>query len=85
VRKLAPERRSDLRYFLGRTAKPVESRHQRGMQGRWDRDRRRWNGSSRPIGRAWALRFHHCLGHFLHKKRNAIGALDDVLTNVRCQ
>jgi NTE family protein len=48
MRMLAPDGRPDLRYFLGRTAKPVERRHQRGVQGRRDSDRRGRNGCGRP-------------------------------------
>ena len=35
--------------------------------------------------RALALRLQHRLGHFLHEQRNAVGALDNVLPDVRRQ
>jgi hypothetical protein len=38
MRLLAPDGRPDLRDFLGRPAKPVEPRHQRGVQTCWNRD-----------------------------------------------
>ena len=53
------------------------------MQGRRDRHRRRWNGRSHALCCALALRFQHRFGHFLYEQRNAIGALDDFLPNVR--
>src|SRR5215813_4682945 len=79
---LAPDCRPDLRYFPGRTAKPVEPRHQRGVQGRRDCDRRGRNGCSRALRITVALRFQHRLGHFLYEQRNTIGPLDDVLPDV---
>ena len=42
MRELAPDRRADLRYRLGRT-QPVEPRHQRGVQAGGDGERRRRN------------------------------------------
>src|SRR6516162_5241189 len=80
---LAPDGRPDLRYFLGRPAKPVEPRHQRGVQGYRDSNRRGRNGCSRALRLTVALRFQHRLGHFLYEQRNTIGPLDDVLPEVR--
>jgi hypothetical protein len=37
------------------------------------------------LGRALALRLQHRLGHFLHEQRNAVGSLNDVLSNPRRQ
>jgi hypothetical protein len=35
------------------------------------------------LSRALALRLQHRLRHLLHEQRDAIGPLDDVLSNVR--
>ena len=82
MRKLPPDRRADLRHLLGRP-KPVEPRHQRGLQACRYRQSGGWNGSSGLLRCALAPRFQYRLGHFLHEQGNAIGALDDVLPNVR--
>ena len=84
MRKLSPDRRPDLRHFFGR-AEPVEPRHQRGVQACGDCAERGRNGRSRALGRAFALRLQHRLRHFLDEQRNAVGALDDVLPDVRRQ
>ena len=84
VGKLAPNRGTDLRHLLGRTAEPVEPRHQGGVQGRRDRHCRPMELLQRcALACALALRFQHRLGHFLNEQWNAVGALDDVLSNVR--
>ena len=80
--KLPPDRRADLRHLLGR-AEPVEPRHQRGVQACGDRQRRGGNRRDGPPRFALALRLQHRLGHLLHEQRNAVGALDDVLPDVR--
>ena len=84
MRELPPDRRADLRHLLG-GAEPVEPRHQRGVQARRDRQRRRRNRGDRPPRFALALRLQHRLRHLLHEQRNAVGALDDVLPDVRRQ
>ena len=80
MRKLPPNRRPDLRHFLG-GAEPVKPRHQRGVQACGDGERRRRNRCSAFAGSAFALRLQHRLGHFLDEQRNAVGALDDVLSD----
>ena len=50
MRKLAANRRSDLRYLLG-GAEPVEPRHQRGVQACRDRRSRGWNGGGGGLPR----------------------------------
>jgi hypothetical protein len=47
--------RPDLRYFLGRPAKPVEPRHQRGVQGHRNSNRRGRNGCGRALNRTMCL------------------------------
>ena len=82
MRKLPPDRRPDLRHFLG-GAEPVEPRHQRGVQACGDGQCRRRNSCNCVLGRALALRLQHRLGHLLHEQGNAVGALDDVLPDAR--
>ena len=82
MRKLAADCRRDLCQLLGRTAEPVEPRHERGIEARGDRQRRRRNRSNRAFGGGLALGFQHRLGHLLHKQGNTVGTLDDVLPNV---
>ena len=82
--ELPPDRRADLRHLLG-GAEPVKPRHQRGVQACGDRQGRGRNRSGGPLGFALALRLQHRLRHFLDKQRNAVGALDDVLPDVRRQ
>jgi hypothetical protein len=48
VRELSPNHCSNLRHFF-RRAKPVEPRHQRGVQGHRDSNRRGRNGCSRAL------------------------------------
>src|SRR5262245_23744148 len=81
MRKLAADRRRDLGYLLGRTTESVESRHERGMQARGDRQRWGRNGSKRPLGGGAC--FQHCLGHLLHEQGDTVGTLDDVMLNSR--
>src|SRR5690348_7666937 len=83
--KLAPEGRPDLSYFLGRTAQPVEPRHEGGVQARRDGQCWRWNGGGGPLRFALALGLQHRLGHFLHEQRDAVGALNDVLSDTHWQ
>ena len=80
--KLAADRRPDLRHLLG-GAEPVEPRHQRCVQACGDRQRRGRNRGGGPPRFALALRLQHRLGHLLHEQRNAVGALDDVLPDIR--
>ena len=82
--ELPPDRRPDLRHFLG-GAEPVEPRHQRGVQACRDREGRGRNRCGCPPRFALALCLQHRLGHFLHEQRNAVGALDDVLPDTRRQ
>ena len=84
VRELSPNRRSDLRHVLGRT-EPVKPRHQRGVQACWDRQSWRRNRGDGSLDLAFALRFQHRLRHFLDEQRNAVGALDNVLPDIRRQ
>ena len=84
VGELPADRRPDLRNLFGR-AEPVEPRHQRRMQGRRDRQRRRRDRRSGYGRCAVALRLQHRLGHLLHEQRDAVAALDDVLPDVRRQ
>src|SRR6516165_6575477 len=79
VRELAPDGSTDLRQLLGGT-EPVKSRHQRGMQAC-----RHCEGGGRDcrcgmFRSVFASRLKHRLGHLFHKKRNAIGTLNDILS-----
>ena len=81
MRKFAPDRRPDLRYRFGRT-EPIEARHQRGVQACGNRER--WRGDRRDHARrrAAALGLQHRLRHLFHEQRDAVGAFDDVLSDV---
>ena len=83
MRKLAADCRRDLRQLFGRAAKPVEPRHQRGIQARGDRQRRGWDRGNRARGGGLAPCFQHRLGHLLHKQGDTVGTLNDVLPNAR--
>ena len=82
--ELSPYRRPDLCDFLGR-AEPVKPRHQRSVQA--CRDRQCGEGTAAAVRSrcAFALRLQHRLGHFLDEQRNAIGALDNVLSDALWQ
>ena len=82
--ELPPDSRPDLRHLLG-GAEPVEPRHQRGVQACGDRQGRGRNRGGGAPRFALAFRLQHRLRHFLHEQRNAVGALDDVLPDVRRQ
>jgi hypothetical protein len=82
MRKLAPDRRPDLRHLLGRT-EPVETRHQRGVQAGGDRLRRRRNSGGSTSGLAFTFGLQHRLRHLLHEQGNAVGALHDLRHHVR--
>ena len=81
MRKLTAYRRPDLYQFLGR-AKPVEPRHQGSMQARGHRQRRRGNRSHSLHRFQLAASLQHGLCHLLHEQRDAVGALDDVHSDV---
>jgi hypothetical protein len=80
MRKIAPDRRADLRYFL-RRAEPVEARHQRGVQA--CRYRRGRSGRNRAFSRALRISLQNRFGHLLDEQRDAVSALDDVLSDAR--
>src|SRR5215469_2820049 len=82
MRELPAYGRPDLCQLLGR-AEPVEPRHQRCVQACGDCPGLGRNGSNRLLGRALALSLQHRLGYLLDKQRDAIAALDDVLTDAR--
>jgi hypothetical protein len=82
--ELPTDRRPNLHHLLGR-AEAVKTCHQRRVQARWHRQGRRWNRRNRVPGHALAFGLKHGLGHFLHKQGNAVGALDDVLSDIRWQ
>src|SRR5690348_1119824 len=84
MRKLPPYRRPDLRHVLSWT-EPVKPRHQRRVQARRDGQCWRWNGGGSPLRFALALGLQHRLGHFLHEQRDAVGALNDVLSDILWQ
>src|SRR5215472_2188505 len=82
MREFAADRRSNLRELF-RSSKTVETRHQRSVKccgnfefWRWDRSR----CSSRVF---LVLRFQYCLGHLLDEQWNAVGPIDQVLTDIR--
>ena len=79
-RKLPPDRRADLRHLLGRP-ESVEPRHQRSVQLAGTASAGQGIARSGPPRLALALQYR--LGHFLHKQRNAVGALDDVPPDIR--
>src|SRR5262245_19085715 len=81
--ELSTNGRADLRNLFGRTAEPVQPRHQRGVQSGWDRNRPGRNGRSRLLSFGRALGFQHRLGHFLYEKRDAVGPFDDFFPDVR--
>src|SRR5262249_42153158 len=71
-----------LRYFL-RWAESIEPRHQRCLQARgycrgWGRNR-----GSNPLGIVRVLCLQNCLGHFFDEQRDAVSALNDVLSDAR--
>ena len=78
MRGFTADRCGDLRDFLGR-AHPIEPRHQRGLQGRGNRQ------GSAPCRFALALRLQYCLRHLLDEQRHAVAALDDVPADGRRQ
>jgi hypothetical protein len=82
MRKLPPDRSANLRHLLG-GAEPVETRHQRCVQACGNRQAGRWNCRDGATRVAFALGFQHRLRHLLDEERNAISALDDVLSNAR--
>ena len=82
--ELPPDRRPYLRQLFG-GAEPIEPRHQRGVQACGDRQGRRRNRRDGPPRFALILSLQHCLGHFLHEQRDAVGALDDVMPQARRQ
>jgi hypothetical protein len=84
VRELPPDCRSDLRHLLGGT-KPVEPRHQRGMQACRHRQGRRRNRRYRSPRCVLVLRLQHGLRHLLHEQGNAVGALHDLRQHIRRQ
>ena len=84
MRELTTYRRPDLCHLLGR-AKPVEPRHQGSMQARGDRQRRRGNRGRSLHRFRLAPGLQHRFGHLLDEQRDAVGALDDVLPDVRRQ
>jgi hypothetical protein len=55
------------------------------VQARRDGQCWRWNGSGGPSRFALVLGLQHRLGHFLHEQRDAVGAIDDVLSDTLWQ
>jgi len=84
MREFSPNHRSDLRNLLCRT-KPVKPRHQRGMEARGNGQRRCRDRRNRPLGVVLITRLKYRLRHFLDEQRYAIGALHDVLPDMREQ
>jgi hypothetical protein len=85
VGKAAPERRTELRH-APRGGKLVESRHQRILQGRRDRERGKRSRRleciltlSEPVG------LEHHLRQLLDEERHAVGLLHDLLDDLRGQ
>ena len=79
IGKLATEHRADLGDLLGCRPEPVESRHQRGVQGRRHRQRRlrcRRQHRGNPVTMSGA--FQHRLGQLFDKQRHPVGAVDDL-------
>jgi hypothetical protein len=79
--KVAPDCGADLRHIFGRRAEPVEAPHLRGVQGgrHRERDRRHRRHRMPAIGAG----LDHRLGQFLDKERHPVGALDDLVDNIR--
>src|SRR6476620_11622888 len=84
MRKFPPNHRSYLRNLLSRP-EPIKSRHQRSVQASGNCDGGRRNGTHGAFGRTFSKRLQHRLGHFLDEQRNAIGTLDNVLSNTTQQ
>ena len=84
MRKLTTDRRPDLCHLLGR-AEPVEPRHQGRMQARGDRQRRGGNRGRSLHRFQLAPGLQHRLCHLFYEQWDAVGALDDVLSDVRRQ
>jgi hypothetical protein len=81
VRKLASDRRPDLRQLLG-GAEPVEPRHQRCVQGCGDRQCRGRHQGGGPSCFILAFCLQHRLRHLFHEQGDSVRALDDVLPDV---
>jgi len=65
---------------------PIQSRHQRVLQGRGNRERsqrRRENKSALLLAQQTGLK--HGLGQFLHEQRHAVGLGDDFIQHFRRQ
>jgi hypothetical protein len=82
MRELPPDHRPDLGDFL-RAAEPVKPRHQRSVQARGDRPRRGGNSGQRLHGFQLTAGLEHRLGHLLNEQWDAVGALDNVLSDPR--
>ena len=82
--KIAADGGTDLRHSLGRRTEPVEAPQQRGVQGGRHGERRRRHGGYRRIA-AIGTGLDHSLGQFLDKERHPVGALDDLVDNIRRQ
>jgi len=80
--KVAPDGGADLRHSLGHRAEPVEAPQQRGVQGGRHGERRRRHGGYRHVA-AIGAGLDNRLGHFLDKERHPVGALDDLVDNIR--
>ena len=80
MRELPPNGGPDLRHLLS-WAEPVKPRHQRCVQAGRDCQCWRWNGGGGPLRFALALGLQHRLSHFLDEQRDAVGALNDVLSD----
>ena len=77
-RELAPDHRAYLRYLLGRR-QIVQSRHQRILQRR--RDRQGWQWPAQAVATGCCVqqaRLEHRFGQFLYEQRNAVGLADDL-------
>ena len=84
IGKVAPDCGADLRHILGRRAEPVEAPQQRGVQGRRHCEHRRRHRGNRHIA-AIGAGLDHRLGQFLDKERHPVGALDDLVDDIRRQ
>jgi hypothetical protein len=80
--ELATDHRGDLSDFAC-AAEPIQTGHERVVQGRRDRQGRQRTGELVAIARGdQQSRFEHHLGQLLDEQRYAVGALGDLLEDV---
>jgi hypothetical protein len=84
VGELPANGRPDLCHLLGGT-EAVKPRHERRLQACWHSQNRRWKRSGSAACSPFILCFQNRFRHFLHEQRNAVGAFDDILPDVRRQ